>query len=276
MRKTPIVTIVAALLIIGVVAGWLLVRFTGGEELVIATSTDYPPFSYLDDRGNPAGLDYEYGKLLCEKLRAECRWQTAPFETVLERTAQGDFDLVVNSFTRTEYREELVHFSDPYYLSYGQFTRRAGSDADPDSPAVAAVQAATIYHRFLQMPGFDHLTVETYPSQEEAFRAVSDGRADLTIADDVLVDLAVNQSSYFVDGELGAFERVGSPIVPLPGTPEFDALGTGEIGIVVPKSNAHLLPEINRAIREINAGEEIARVSQGYFGRNILARPDSP
>ena len=268
-------TPVAAGLVLAIIIAVVLLASgacSGGRTLVIATSTDYPPFSFVDEQGHPAGFDYQYGNMLCEVLDAKCEWRTGPFEQVFERTRQGEFDLTINSFTRTEFRERLVGFSDPYYKSYGQFVRRAGSGAELDESSVVAVQSETIYERYLNSPGMANIATISFVNQEDAFRAVAEGRADLTIADDVITDLAVNQSPFLGDGRLGKFERVGGPIVPVPGTPEFEALGTGEIGIIVPLSNAGLLPEINRAIAEINTGSAIAEISQGYFGRNILTR----
>ncbi len=262
----------AAIVLVFIVAGLLAFGGCASQPtLIIATSDDYPPFSYRDDQGNLAGLDYEYGNLLCQQLEARCEWRSGAFAGIFDKTVQGQYDLVINSFTRTAVREAQVLFSEPYYKSYGQFVRRAGDDADPSTAgAVAAVQSQTIYERYLNLPQFDHLTKIVYPSQEDAFRAVAHGEADLTIADDVLTDLAVNRSPFLWGGQVGDFERVGAPIVPAPGTPEFNALGAGEIGIIMPKSNAHLLPEVNRAIREINSGSVMAEISRGYFGRNIL------
>ena len=264
------------IMLVAVGAGWLFTALTGDEELIIATSTDYPPFSYLDDAGSLAGFDYEYGKLLCQRMEARCRWESGPFEVILDRTARAEYDLAINSHTRTAYREQLVHFSDTYYHSFGQFVRRAGSDAEVEPGRVVAVQAETIYEKFLGSPEFAQLQVNSFTNQEDAFRAVSEGRADLTIADDVITDLAISQSPFLAGGNLGPFQRVGDPIVPRPGTAEFEALGTGEIGIIVPMQNAHLLPEINRAIEEINAGEEMAEISRSYFGRNIMVKPEEP
>ncbi len=270
--------ILTALIALVIVADGMLAAgdWRGDRTLVIATSIDYPPFSYVGADGGPAGFDYQYGKLLCQQLKAKCEWRTGPFETLSEGIAQGEFDVVINSLTRTEYRERLMHFSDPYYKSYGQFVRRAGSDASLDGPGrvKVAVQSETIYERYLNLPQFDGLEQHSFANQDDAFRAVAEGRADLTIADDVLTDLAVNQSPFLAGGQLGPFERVGERVVPRPGTPEAAALGSGEIGIVVPKSNVQLLPEINRAIREINAGRAIAQVSEGYFGRNIVNRSE--
>lgn len=283
MKSRIAIPVVAGLILIALIAlavGGLLAsgNLRGGRTLVIATSIDYPPFSYAGADGGPAGFDYQYGKLLCQQLKAKCEWRTGPFETLFEGTVQGEFDVVINSLTRTEYRERLVHFSDPYYKSYGQFVRQAGSAAVPEGPGrvKVAVQSESIYEGYLNLPRFDGLEKYSFASQDDAFRAVAAGRADLTIADDVLTDLAVNQSPFLAGGRLGPFERVGEPIIPRPGTPEAEALGSGEIGIVVPKSNAHLLPEINRAIREINAGSAIAQVSEGYFGRNIVNRAEQP
>ena len=257
-------------IIVAVVLGTMFSN--GGRTLVIATSTDYPPFSYLDEQGQPAGFDYQYGNMLCEALGATCSWRTGPFEEVFERTRRGEFDLTVNSFTRTEYRERLVGFSAPYYRSYGQFVRLAGSQAELDETSTVAVQSGTIYERYLETPELMHVATIAFENQEDAFRAVAEGKADLTIADDVITDLAVNGSPFLGDGKLGEFERVGEPIMPLEGTPEFEALGAGEIGVIVPLENVDLLADINRAIGEINRGGAMAEVSRGYFGRNILAR----
>ena len=274
MRKRIVLPAII-IMVVAVAAGWLFTALSGGEELIIATSTDYPPFSYVDDAGNLAGFDYEYGELLCQRMEARCQWQSAPFEFILDRTAKAEFDLAVNSHTRTPYREQLVRFSDPYYYSFGQFVKRAGSDAQVEPGRVVAVQAETIYEKYLGSPGFAQLRVSSFPNQEDAFLAVSEGRADLTIADDVITYLAINRSPFLAGGKLGPFEPVEGRIIPEPGTAEFEALGTGEIGIIVPMQNAHLLPKINRAIKEINAGEEIAEISRGYFGRNIVERPGS-
>ena len=225
----------------------------GGQELIIATSTNYPPFSYVDAEGSLAGFDYQYGKLLCQRLEAKCEWRSNAFANILEQTARGDFDLAVNSHTRTAERERLVHFSEPYYYSFGQFVARAGSGAELEAGRVVAVQAETIYEKYLRTPAFSHLEVVVFDSQDAAFRAVSEGRADLTIADDVLTDLAILQSPFFGGAGLAEFEPVGDRIIPRPGSVEFETLGAGEIGIIVPRENAHLLPEINEAIREILA-----------------------
>lgn len=272
-RAVIIAISLVALVVVGLAAGWLLTRSTGGERLIIATSTDYPPFGFADAEGNPAGFDYEYGKLLCQKLGVRCEWRTDSFENVFDQAAQGEFDLTINSYTRTAYREQLVHFSDPYYYSFGQFVRRAGSNAELETSRVVAVQEGTIYEKYLGSPAFAQMEAITFPTQVEAFQAVSEGRADLTIADDVIVDLAVGQSPFLSGGRLGEFERVGDRIIPQPGTVEFESLGTGEIGIIVPKQNAYLLPEINRAIMEINMEGEMTPLSLEYFGRDITAGP---
>ncbi len=263
----------AMLLLAAVAMAGSLACLGGGETLIIATSNNYPPFSYTDTEGKPAGFDVDYGELLCRELDADCQWRTGPFDTILDGVARGEFHLAINSHTQTEYRETLVLFSDPYYHSFGQFVRKAGSGAEIATASIAATQSESIYERFLSTPAFSHLQVLSLPNQEEAFRAVADGRADLTVADDVLTDLAVNESPFLAEGTLGIFERVGERIIPTPGTPEFDALGAGRIGVILPMSQRELLPQVNQAIQRINAGDEIDQISRGYFGRNITQPP---
>ena len=151
MRGQAMTQAAAGLLLSLIVMGALAnsCALGGGKTLVIATSTDYPPFSYLDEHGKTAGFDFQYGNLLCEALDARCEWRTGPFEQVFQGARRGEYDLAVNSFTRTEFRERVVAFSDPYYRSYGQFVRRAGSGAELDETSVVAVQSGTIYERYL-------------------------------------------------------------------------------------------------------------------------------
>ena len=99
----------------------------------------------------------------------------------------------------------------------------------------------------------------------------NEGSKDRTV-DDVIADLVVNRSPFLAGESLGVFERVGGPIIPAPGSLELEYLGSGAIGVIVPKGNEHLLPDINRAIKEINRRQTIADISQGYFGRNIVSK----
>ena len=243
-----------------------------GTVLVAATSMDYPPFGYLDEEGGPAGFDYQYGRLLCQWLEADCQWHPVPFEEAVAGTARGDFDLAVTSLTQTERQEQSVSFSDPYYHAYGQFIRLAGSGATPENAGVIATHKNSLYERYLSAPVFEQAEVLALDTLEEILDAVSQRQADLAMVDDVIADLAANQSPFLPGDALGAFERAGGPVVPAPGSLELQYLGSGRIGIIVPKGNEYLLPDINRAIREINQGREIAEISQSYFGRNIVSR----
>ncbi len=241
-----------------------------GTTLVIATNMDYPPFGYLDEDGNLAGFDYQYGRLLCEEIEASCQWRWASFEEVVSGTSRGEYDLAVNSLTKTDSLEEMVSFSVPYYHAYGQFVRLSGSGAELDDAGVVATHRDSLFEFYLSTEGFSHLEVLPLGSLEEIIKAVGTGEADLGMVDDVIADLIVSRSLFILDESMGDFEKVGGPIIPAPNSIELEHLGSGAIGIIVPKSNAHLLPDIDRAIKEINQGQAIAEISQRYFGRNIV------
>lgn len=262
------VVAVAVILAVGALVGSREEPLT----LVAGTSADYAPFTYLDAAGNLAGFDYEYGQLLCAALAADCTWQAAPFEHIFEDTAAGRYDLVVNSFTRTPEREAVVDFSEPYYRSYGQFVRKAGSGAELDGSSIVALERGAVYDGLLRLPAYQNWDALYVDGQDDAFIAVAEGRAGLTISDDTLIDLVVNQSPYAYGGRLGDFERVGGPLIPAPGSAEYTVLGTGEIGIIMPKDRPELRAAVNAAIQEVNAGAAVAAISEKYFGRNIVAR----
>lgn len=242
-----------------------------GTTLIIATNNDYPPFGYLEEGGSIAGFDYEYGVLLCEELEVECVWRSAPFEETVEGVSKGQYDLAVNSLTQTEEQEASVSFSDPYYRAYAQLIRLSGSDADLSGSVTVSTHADSLFSFYLGIPEFEHVRVLEFGSLENIIAAVAKGHADLAMVDDVIADLLIDSPTRIPEElETAVFERVGGPIIPTPGSVEEQHLGTGNIGVIVPKANEHLLPEINRAIRKVNGGETVADISKDYFGRNIV------
>ena len=272
MKSIKIIITLVVLVIIIILAS--IFYNSSLRKITIATSTEYPPFGYTDDSGNLTGLDYTYGKLLCREMGASCEWKVMPFDKIIDAVAAGEADMSISSFTRTPNREQFVDFSNPYYYSFGQFTRLKGNEeTELENGATVAVQSGTIYESYMNSPVFANvnLNIIVTQSQEEAFSMVGAGEADFTIADDVLVDLAVRNSPFFDTGTTKTFERYRDSIRPEPGTPAFDSLGAGEIGIIVAKHNQELLERINAAIPVTSAIPEAVTESEQYFGRNIFA-----
>jgi len=88
-------------------------------KLVVGTSADWPPFEYIDEKGNYAGIDIELAKRIAEKLGVDIEIKDMKFAALIESLKGGLVDIVIADMTPTAGREKEVDFSLPYYFSKG-------------------------------------------------------------------------------------------------------------------------------------------------------------
>jgi polar amino acid transport system substrate-binding protein len=90
------------------------------DEGVLTVSTDpaYPPQSFLnEDTGEYEGFDIDVATAIAEAMGVEVAWEAPAWETITAGSWQGRWDLSVGSMTVTPEREEVLHFSTPYYYT---------------------------------------------------------------------------------------------------------------------------------------------------------------
>jgi polar amino acid transport system substrate-binding protein len=90
------------------------------EEGVLTVSTDpaYPPQSSLnEDTGEYEGFDIDVATAIAEAIGVDVAWEAPAWETITAGSWQGRWDLSVGSMTVTPEREEVLHFSTPYYYT---------------------------------------------------------------------------------------------------------------------------------------------------------------
>jgi polar amino acid transport system substrate-binding protein len=90
------------------------------EEGVLTVSTDpaYPPQSSLnEDTGEYEGFDIDVATAIADAIGVDIAWEAPAWETITAGSWQGRWDLSVGSMTVTPEREEVLHFSTPYYYT---------------------------------------------------------------------------------------------------------------------------------------------------------------
>src|SRR4249919_3185162 len=88
------------------------------------TEIDYPPFNYSGPDGNPAGLNVDLARMICEELKIACTVQMRRFDTLLPSLVDNRRDAVMASIAVTPEARKLADFSDPYYRTPGRFAAR--------------------------------------------------------------------------------------------------------------------------------------------------------
>ena len=84
------------------------------ETLVMGTNAAFPPYEFVDENGNVAGIDAEIAAAVAEKLGMKLEIKDMAFDSLITAVSTGSVDIVLAGMTVTEERKESVNFSDSY------------------------------------------------------------------------------------------------------------------------------------------------------------------
>ncbi len=98
----------------------LLLTFTfaanaNAQTFINGIDANYPPFGYVDEKGNPAGFDVEAVNWIAEKMGFEVKHQPMDWDGIIPALLAGKIDMIASGMSITPERAARVDFSDPYF-----------------------------------------------------------------------------------------------------------------------------------------------------------------
>lgn len=222
----------------------------GADRVELVTEGAYPPYNFINDRGELDGFERELGDELCRRARLECEWVTADWEGLIADLANGKYDAIMTGVTITAERDAVIDFTQPY-LPPGAavFVAAAGAGEGVVRGTVGA-QVATIFAAYLSD---STAIVREYPTTPELVEAVLGGELDAA-----LVSQAVAQEAVALHGE--ELVTVG------PGL----ALGLG-VGIAVREEDGELRRKLDEAIGAMKEDGSLNALIRRWFGAGAAA-----
>lgn len=232
----------------------------------ILTEGDYPPFNYRDEEGTLAGFDVELAHALCERLAADCTFETRRWNELLPALKRGEGDAVVASMLipvpgrESPASDKDVVFTSSYYSTPGHFAARKNavpSAATPEALAGKriAVQAGSAHQAFA-LARFRTARLVPFSSPDSAKAALAEGRADLLFADR-------NALLRWTSGDAGICCRLVGPDYA-----DASYFGQGA-GIALRADEAALRDSLNDALSALVADGTYARISERHFSMSI-------
>lgn len=225
------------------------------DKIRIGTEGAYPPFNFVDAKGDLQGFDVDVAKALCDRMGAECTFVKQDWDGIIPALLGKKFDAIVASMSITDERKKAVDFTQRYYTNKLQFVGKKGKAFDTSAASLKGkaigAQRATISGEWLEKnrPGAD---IKLYDTQENAYLDLAAGRVD-----GVLADALVNYEWVKSDAGQG-FEFKGEPV--------FDG---DLIGIAIRKGDGALRDKLNKAIESIVADGTYAKINAKYFPFSI-------
>jgi polar amino acid transport system substrate-binding protein len=215
--------------------------------LFIGLDTPYPPFA----EGQPpsaTGYDVEVLNAIGENLGLEVEFQDTGFQTIFRDVASGQFDTAGAASTITAGRENVVDFTDPYYLSSSALLVPEDSDIasiDDLGGAIVGAQDGTVQEELLNEET-DASEVRGFPEGTNAITALLTGQIDAA-----LIDQAVAADSVEKQGGMEIVEEI-------PGEDLF--------GFAVAPDDDALREAMNEALAAIKEDGTMAELYEEYFG----------
>lgn len=236
------------------------IRESGSVTLGYRDSS--PPFSSLDDRGQPVGYSIDLCARVITHVQAatgrkdlQIKWVRVTPEDRIAAVAQGRVDLECGSTTASLSRQEQVDFSYPTFVDGGSLL--VAADAGVRSPAdlagkrIAVIPKTTTEGALATWLAQQNVQVEVLPVREhaEGFAAVAEGRAVAYASDRTIL--------------IGLGLRYEGPrrLVVLD-----DFLSYEPYGLMLRRSDPAFRLAVNRALAQVYRSGEIVPIYNRWFG----------
>jgi len=233
---------------------WEKVQAAG--VLRVATSADYPPFSYQNQDFVIDGFDPALIRSIGDKLGVRVQITDYAFEGLAAALQAGQADVAIAAISMTPERGTLVDFSNVYYVGKDGILARADSgieriDQIPQFGGKrVGVQRSSIYQAWAQKYLVDYQVIPqdmlfAYAEPEHAVNDLKLGRLDV-----VVMDLQP------------AVRTLSDPQLKLVG----EGLNQQLLAIAMPKGAETLKAQIDGALLALQNEGRVTQLAQTYLG----------
>jgi len=237
MKNKGFVTTVICLLVFCLLSS---INVFAQKVYINGIDPDYPPFAYIDEKGNPAGFDVESLDWIAKEMGFEVKHQPVAWDGIITALLAKKIDMVYSGMSITPERLEKVNFSIPYWEIDQAVCVRKDSDlnviaalcgkyvtgSQRGCTAAEWIEANLVNTGIIPKENF-----KLYETFSLAAQDVVNGRLDSAMMDDVMVEDAV---------------RSGQPLKIV------GIIKTGEAyGVAVRKEDKELEEMLNEGIKRL-------------------------
>lgn len=216
------------------------------QTVRLGTEGAYPPYNFINDKGEVDGFDRAVGDEVCKRAGLTCEWVTNEWDSIIPNLVSGNYDVIIAGMSITDERDQVIDFTQEYIPPAASLY--VGLSAEANTKGVVSAQTATIQAAYVAESG---ATLLEYPTPDETIAAVRNGEADVVLADKDYLLPAVNESN----GQLVVVDQV--------------QIGGG-VGMGVRESDTELKAKLDAAITSMKEDGTLNTMIKKWFGEEAL------
>jgi polar amino acid transport system substrate-binding protein len=208
------------------------------NKYIVGTSADWPPFEWVDKKGNIVGFDMDVMRMIAHLSGYEIDIKDLPYDSLLPALKAGKIDILAAEINITPERAKQGDFSDPYWMADQAVLVAKDSD----------LTMATVFSKGHKI-GAQTGTTQAKWLEDSAKAGVKIQFKPYETNDLILMDLKVGRVQAFMGDTPAANVFAESWPVRMIGivVPEYP-----EVGFVVQQGDPKgLLPMINKGIKKL-------------------------
>jgi ABC-type amino acid transport substrate-binding protein len=217
----------------------------------VGMDASWPPFDFVDDEGQIAGLDVDLARALGQRLGVEVEFVNVGFDSLYDALYVGRFEAIVSALPYDPLLLGDVAYSISYFNAGQVLVVRADeieiSEAKDLSGKRLGVELGSegdVVGRQLQTKT-EGLSLQTYMAPQDVLRALKEGEVEAAIVDAV--------SAYQFIAAEGGVQVVGDPL-------------TDELYVIAVRLDSPLLLKaINEALVEMREDGTLERLQEKWF-----------
>jgi polar amino acid transport system substrate-binding protein len=216
---------------------------------------------FKNESNEIVGFDIDLAKEASKRLGREVEFKAIDWSSKEAELKSGRVDILWNGLDITEKRKENLLFSDPYMDNRQIIFVKKGTTDIKDEPSMAGkvigTQSSGTAEEYMDNSAFfkeQVKEVKKYSDYVSAFMDLENGRIDAVVGDEIT-------GRYYMSKHPENLEAVDVAI--------------GEVstfGIGFAKDNKQLRDEVQKVLDEMKADGTMAKISEKWFGKDIIKK----
>lgn len=219
------------------------------QKIIVGGDEDYPPYTYLDEKGEPKGLDVDIIKHIAVEMNLELEFRFTQWGTAIDNLKSGKIDVILGISYSTK-RKPYFDYTIPHTTEYHAIFVRKDSGIDEfidlANKTMIIQKGDSTYETSFKPYGFENPVV-TIDSIPEAISQLNAGRHDFLIAPYSIGMEAISML------DANRLKTIGPPILP------------NIFRFAVKKGNSGLLTVLNDGLDKLKADNGIHQIQKNWI-----------